>query len=631
MLNFVTVFLVCGLALHDQDAIAQFSTVLNIPPGPNIGDDQSIGTDTQLNLADGGSIGEDFLVGASDGSVTNAELNVTGGLIDGGLHIRSGGIANVSGGTIESGFTVSNDGAANISGGLLEGRLHAVNGSQVNISGGSIGSERTSSPQRDIEASAGSEFNISGGTHGSIETISLSSVKVFGGEFQLDGVPITGLDTPGSSVPFGSLGSSLLEGVLADGTPFAFSGPDRDRIAEGTLQLVASELPPIGANSISLPGGPTPLGIRTGQTLTVNDGAMVENIFNAGPGSTLLLNGGRMGENVEAVNAEVIVSGGRIPSFDGFRGSVLNVMGGGVLSSITRTSQLRDGVLRMSDGFLGSEFRIVDSDVSISGGSISINSRISGTIEISGGTLGIGGHLIGTVNIIDGEFEDRFSASGEVDILGGSFGNQFRVFGTVEISGGTFQGGFRAGLGSDVHISDGAMGNDLVVDNRSTLFFEGGSIGNNFLARSSSGVTIRGGTIGDAFSAMNSTNIHIGGGEIGENFMALSRSTVNLFGSAFEIRDLVSGALIEDIDANMQPGETLEISDRDVTLTGILGDGTAFSFDLNSIQGAGDFFATTATVAVTLGELVAAPAIPEPTTSALVLAALCLTMGRRLR
>jgi hypothetical protein len=46
-------------------ARAQFTTIINVPP--NIGNDQSIGSDTQLNVSAGGSIGYSFDAGAVDG------------------------------------------------------------------------------------------------------------------------------------------------------------------------------------------------------------------------------------------------------------------------------------------------------------------------------------------------------------------------------------------------------------------------------------------------------------------------------------------------------------------------------------------------------------------------------------
>jgi hypothetical protein len=53
----------CYCCIATATASAQFTTVLNIPPDPNIGYSQSIGAGTQLNLFDDGSVGTFFSPG----------------------------------------------------------------------------------------------------------------------------------------------------------------------------------------------------------------------------------------------------------------------------------------------------------------------------------------------------------------------------------------------------------------------------------------------------------------------------------------------------------------------------------------------------------------------------------------
>ena len=101
-------------------AYGQFTTVLNIPPDPNIGDDQSIGSDTQLNLADGGAIGISFDAGAFDGTSTNVEVIISGGTVGNHFNAYNGSTVSISGGTVGGGFD-------------------AFSGSEVTISGGSVG------------------------------------------------------------------------------------------------------------------------------------------------------------------------------------------------------------------------------------------------------------------------------------------------------------------------------------------------------------------------------------------------------------------------------------------------------------------------------------------------------------
>ena len=77
------------------------------------------------------------------------------------------------------------------------------------------------------------------------------------------------------------------------------------------------------------------------------------------------------------------------------------------------------------------------------------------------------------------------------------------------------------------------------------------------------------------------------------DFDAFDSSQVNLFGTEFMIDGVPLDAL--------QVGVPLTIADRDATLTGEYGDGTAFSIALNPINvGTGDFVAPNATLTVTL-------------------------------
>src|SRR5690606_34943106 len=63
---------------------AQFSTVIDVPPSI-MGDDQAIGSDTQLNVFAGGEVGSNFHAGAEDFSSTNVQVNVLGGTVGGGF------------------------------------------------------------------------------------------------------------------------------------------------------------------------------------------------------------------------------------------------------------------------------------------------------------------------------------------------------------------------------------------------------------------------------------------------------------------------------------------------------------------------------------------------------------------
>ena len=109
----ITVVVVSFLA---RDASAQFTTILNIPPDPDIGNDQGIGSDTQLNLFDGGTIGVRFDAGALDGTSTNIEVNISGGLVGDGFRAFDGSTVNISGGGVGIDFDANSGSEVNLFG-----------------------------------------------------------------------------------------------------------------------------------------------------------------------------------------------------------------------------------------------------------------------------------------------------------------------------------------------------------------------------------------------------------------------------------------------------------------------------------------------------------------------------------
>jgi len=71
-----SLFCLCLLAVSRQESVAQFTTVIDVPPDlpPS-----QIASDTQPNLEDGGTIANGFSAGNSSGTSTNVEINITGG------------------------------------------------------------------------------------------------------------------------------------------------------------------------------------------------------------------------------------------------------------------------------------------------------------------------------------------------------------------------------------------------------------------------------------------------------------------------------------------------------------------------------------------------------------------------
>ncbi|MCH7752458.1 MAG: hypothetical protein IH898_09935, partial [Planctomycetes bacterium] len=220
----------------------------------------------------------------------------------------------------------------------------------------------------------------SGGSFGSsFDANDGSTLNISGGEYRLDGVLIGGLETVGNMLAFNLPDGSVLSGTLADGTPFAFASLDSDNIDPNTLTLIAAAIAPVGPAVITLPSDPAPLGIRTGQTLVVDNGGILGDNFNAGWGSVVEVNaGGQVGNNLEAVGAQVTISGGSVGNdFDAYSGSVVNISGGSVGDDFQASNGSEVnlfGIQFVLDGSdvtasltIGAPFTITDRNVTLNG------------------------------------------------------------------------------------------------------------------------------------------------------------------------------------------------------------------------------------------------------------------------
>lgn len=239
----------------------------------------------------------------------------------------------------------------------------------------------------------------------------------------------------------------------------------------------------------------------------------------------------------------------------------------------------------------------------------------------------LGGETLGSdsqLNLFDGGeilafFEagllDTTGSNIEVNILGGSVGSRFAALSgsTVNISGGTVGFGFRNFSGSTVNISGGTFG-DTFDANGGTVNISGGTVGDGFDANPGSTVNISGGSVGGAFEAFSGSTVNISGGTVGGGFDANSGSTVNLFGTSF----ILDGVEL----TNLVLGEAFTITDRNVTLTGVLADGSVFDFDLfDSFVFPEDYFDTNASLTVTL--------VPTPGATGVLSLGCLLAMRRR--
>ena len=196
-------------------------------------------------------------------------------------------------------------------------------GSAGNISGGNFGF---------LTAAAGSDVNISGGTFGNLGGsgglgVSLEgAVELIGGEFQLNGNTITD-----STFSFSE--GDVLTGTLQDGSVFIHGGFDFDP-SLGIISVTSGNpLPAIDTTPIvvSIPFSAGPPGLRAGQTLTLENSAVVGN-FRAvdatlnvsGEGAT---GGGQILGEAEVSGSTVNISGGTVSDdFRAHNNSLINIL-----------------------------------------------------------------------------------------------------------------------------------------------------------------------------------------------------------------------------------------------------------------------------------------------------------------
>lgn len=349
-----------------------------------------------------------------------------------------------------------------------------------------------------------------------------------------------------------------------------------------------------------------------------------------------------MGLNFEAyADCVVNISGGEVGNvFYAFAGSVVTMTGG----SIGRGSAACSGsFFTVTGGNIGSKFFAESSsEVVITGGSFGTQfTALSGShIAISGGNFGAGFDVNrnSNVELIGGDFKlngvaytDPAITLGDGDVFTGTLadGSSF-IFSKltfddllgVKLTNASIPAvdltpivvdtpdldrpsGLRVGQTLTLR-EGGQLGDNFeVID--STLRIEGGSLG-NYGSLSNGMLEISGGKVGYGFSVFPGSVVNISGGDFDYDFNLYAGSTLNLFATEL----LINGVLEEDLTA----GQTVIISQRDVTISGTLADGSFFSFDLNTDAPPGfyattpDYFDPDATLSVTI--------VPEPTTFAFV-------------
>ncbi|QDT75730.1 hypothetical protein [Lacipirellula limnantheis] len=443
-------------------AHAQFATIIDVPPNlaPSI-----IGSNTQVNVFAGGAITGSVDAGLGNGTSSSIEVNVHGGSIASTFTANHGSTLNLFDGVAE-GVVARSGSTVNVKGGVA--RISALDGSAVNASGGKIADGFSSLPASVLnfsggilgEAAIGGSATIRGGTiRPELNAANGSQVRLIGGEFRLNGAPLPGLAAPGDQAALSFPEGSVLSGVLEDGLPFAFAYSAGDRFGTNSLTVAASPLPPIVPSSITVNEASALQGVRRDQRVTVAAGGVLPADFIAGRGSSItVLPGGRIGDWMEAVGAEIEVKGGEVGrSLSLYDGAKLVVQPG----SILRTASAEDG-----------------SSIDVFGGAIQhVDVLRGGIARIHGGSLTVGFNV---------------QRGGVIEFFDGAAGNIVRVGGVVNIHGGTIGDGFDARLGSVVNVLGGSMGSDFQAFSASNVRFRGGSLGDRLQTMSRSQVSFEG-------------------------------------------------------------------------------------------------------------------------------------------
>lgn len=524
-----------------------------------------------LNLNAGGTLPAVF--GAGWGS----EVNIAGGDIGGDFE-AAGATVNISGGLFAGAYDAFHATTTNLSGGNLGSSASFVS-STFNMTGGRLGN-------RPVFAD-GSTARVAGGTiDDRLELHDGSSLTLVGNEFRIDGVLVLGLETDGTLLQVTLPSTAVLSGTLADGTPIAISGRDGDSVLGGTVTLEAANLPAIGPSMIDAATEPVPLGIRSGQTLTVGTGSQVPLAFNAGRGSRVEVVGGEVGNNLEAVAAEVLIESGSVgSSFDAYDGTTVTMTGGTLGSNasvysnstfkqsggaVSSLSAIDGGTLTIGgDSTNGSVYLRESSTLHLEDGSVSLLEASESTVNISGGLiLGRTTLDLGTVaTIAGGRLGDGLSIvdGASVTLLGGEFYLDGMLVGglnstgdsaTVNVGPDSVLSGTLAD-GTPFAFGKGFRTNDSIADGTVTLErSELPAIGPAVITLSDdnaplglrSGQTLfveAGGVVADNVTVGLGSAVHVlAGGEIGENFEAVG-ATIMVDGGTIGTRlDLFDDAML---------------------------------------------------------------------------------------
>ena len=246
--------------------------------------------------------------------------------------------------------------------------------------------------------------------------------------------------------------------------------------------------------------------------------------------------------------------------------------------------------------------------INLNGGTIASGTLFSAAAFPNGVTLNINDGIVGLGVEIN---------NSTINIAGGQV-----ALGATDLSEGVNN------IDNDVTVTGGAVGNFFQLRGNSTLQLSGGSVeGFGTLLNASANVT------GGSFNLVDNNGVlNISGGDFNTFRVFPTTAVVNLFGTDFAI----DGVPISGLPLN----GVFEITNRDVTLSGTLSDGSTFSNFLDSTTpiGAlnfdpvfGEVLPGFATPGSTVNVILTPPAVPEPSAIGIILLSACGLLSRRRR
>lgn len=571
--------------------------------------------DTSLDVRDGG------------------EFNISGGSIGFTGRAFSGSHVTISGGLINQNFESLAGSTVLLKGGAVSRRFRARAGSGVEIFGGEFllnGNPIASADLADVSLSGtdvltgaledGSAFIFSPEAGDVILDVQLTQSALPG---PADPTPIV-IDTPNPVRPSGVRAGQTL--TLRDGgeLPTNFEAVDATVNIEGG---VIGDHSGFSRSTVNITGGE------------------FDAFSNVYAGAVVNLSGGSWGSFSDAHSGSVVnVTGGSLSSFFNARaGGTINIQGGVVQDRFTAKPGSTVNITGGAIGFgfdleagsdaelLGGEFRLNGESFTGSTLTLGDDDLFTGTLEDGSAFIFAGNRsddIVGlklvqvalpaldtTPQVIDtadhgrpsglragqtltvrdggvlGKFFETVDGS-TLNIEGGQLGADAAVVnGTVNLRSGVIERAFFGGLGSTVNVTGGTIGNQSRAQAGSTFNFSDGQIGSEFTTEAGSVVNINGGAFEEEFSAGGEVNIT--GGDFDEEFEANSGSVVNISGGTFgeevkfesgsEVNLFGSGFLIDGLPANLfiQPTQFITDDALGAVLSGVLADGTPFSFDFS--------------------------------------------------